>query len=160
MKRATVIPSSLSISLISSFCCCWSPEEGVTGSGVKVKSLDGWRRRGQMRFHALRRLCAFGRNHYFPCSPPSPDQARDKSNGGGPFWKHKQVSDSQGSRVSGRTSSGEHLSLLYISSHIVSHTCTYMSSDSGLFSFLDFCRSFGLQRSEHRWIPSQRNSSC
>lgn len=46
MKRATVIPSSLSISLISSFCCCWSPEEGVTGSGVKVKSLDGWRRRG------------------------------------------------------------------------------------------------------------------
>lgn len=62
-----------------------------------------------------------------PLQPVLPHRAKDKSEGGGPFWKHKQVSDSQGSRVNGRTSSSEHLSLLYISSHIVAYTCVYMS---------------------------------
>lgn len=73
-----------------------------------------------------------------PLQSALPHKARDKSEGGRPFWKHKQVSDSQRSRVNGRTSSSEHLSLLCISSRIVSYTCTYMSSDLK-WTFVNSC---------------------
>lgn len=62
-----------------------------------------------------------------PCANPPiplPPQNRQLIRAGEevPFWKHKQVSDSHGSRVNRRTSSSVHLLLLQV--YIESHTGT------------------------------------
>lgn len=61
-----------------------------------------------MMFHALGRLCAFGRWRRFPRPSPPPAEPEIRAKRGGPFWKHKQVSDSYRLKVDGRTSTTDH----------------------------------------------------
>lgn len=49
-----------------------------------------------------------------PLPPATTTRLEIRAEEEGSIWKHRVVSDSQRSRVGGRTSSGEHLSVLYI----------------------------------------------
>lgn len=51
--------------------------------------------------------------------PPAGPEIRAKR--GGPFWKHKQVSDSHRSKVSGRTSTSDHFCSRFCSAGNSSH---------------------------------------
>lgn len=62
-----------------------------------------------------------------PPTPPTRLEIRAKKEG--PSGNTNRFLTHKGRGVNGRTSSGEHLSLLYISSNTVSYTCTYMPPD-------------------------------
>lgn len=129
MKRATEIPSGLLISLISSFCCFWSPEEGVTGSGVKVKRLDGCRRRwGGWCFTPREDTASLAETTTFPAAPQPPP--------GKQIRPEEEVSFGSTNRILTHKGEGSMRILPVVSTypssdlHVITHTLTHAPTRS------------------------------